>query len=710
MVDTELQQQIDSAEEELSRLRSQIDDYTEEIEVQQEIRRETTNKDVRGRAGSEINALNKARGVVAVEFDKRNVRLGILRDSQSIAEAQQRTTRYRQQVQAEETRQAIQKGETQEERKIREQQIQEARELTGVSNIQFLSPQKQQELIDRAIIEKEQLKETATFTEIPPETIGREEIAQRRQFLEQQSEITQAKEEGRFVSRLELQEIKQQSLPLETFGIIPREKTFFEKIKTPIATIRESLPAKGTVESRELGSQLFASVVIGTTPLGAVGGLTKVRFTGAQQSVKANQVVTRVEFVAEKGTKIQRGVAESTSDILPAGDLFVVKSVTEVQKFRKSIEFPTGRTVKTPETKFTAGEVSLVGVKADTTVSAGLGRVQKDISKSDLTPFRTIAIARTKESKTGIISGTQIEAEDIIAGGVITRVPKSDDILFTIGKQKPSGLSTKQIQQIGLESAQSGITGAISSVKPVVTSIRAGAPATSIVSTISKTTPSVISQVKISTPKISGQQQVQSQVVTPSQQTRQFVRITQPTAQKVIQTPKITSVLAQPSAQKVIQTPKITPALAQPSAQRVAQAQKIVTPLRQKTTITPPPVIPITPFAPTGFAPISPRLKQRQQPQIRTAGFGVQVRRGGKFRSIGSGLSLRQAFEIGTQRVRTTLGATFKITSPSGKGVKGIPTPKGFRKKKGGLFIEKKELRLSTTPEVKEIQTARIKI
>ena len=85
------------------------------------------------------------------------------------------------------------------------------------------------------------------------------------------------------------------------------------------------------------------------------------------------------------------------------------------------------------------------------------------------------------------------------------------------------------------------------------------------------------------------------------------------------------------------------------------------------------------------------------------------MRRFGVFKPVGTGLNLKQAFSLGSERVGRTLGATFKITTGTGKGLD-LPTPKGFKKKKtkgGILFIEQPKFRLSTGTELKEIQSFR---
>lgn len=112
----------------------------------------------------------------------------------------------------------------------------------------------------------------------------------------------------------------------------------------------------------------------------------------------------------------------------------------------------------------------------------------------------------------------------------------------------------------------------------------------------------------------------------------------------------------------------------------------------------------LTPLNITPLKPLPLPKLLRQPKKYRGGGvFSVSVRRFGKFKSIATTRSYGQAFNIGRQRVSTTLGATFKV---SGLGT-GYKSPAGFytkQTKEGTLFIEKPKYRLSTTPEIKEIQ------
>jgi len=107
------------------------------------------------------------------------------------------------------------------------------------------------------------------------------------------------------------------------------------------------------------------------------------------------------------------------------------------------------------------------------------------------------------------------------------------------------------------------------------------------------------------------------------------------------------------------------------------------------------------------ISPFPKKLKSKKKPK---KSFTVYERRYGKFRPIGTGLSLRQALSIGKMQVSKSLGATFKVKQTKGKALSQPFKFSGFRTKQtpsGTLFIEKRKYRLSKPTEVKEIQRAR---
>lgn len=82
--------------------------------------------------------------------------------------------------------------------------------------------------------------------------------------------------------------------------------------------------------------------------------------------------------------------------------------------------------------------------------------------------------------------------------------------------------------------------------------------------------------------------------------------------------------------------------------------------------------------------------------------FGVSVRRGGVFRSVGGGLSLRDALRRGQGVVRGSAAASFMVTR--GGRVVNVLAPSGFYSKKG-VLIERNKFRINTPGELKEISS-----
>ncbi len=122
-------------------------------------------------------------------------------------------------------------------------------------------------------------------------------------------------------------------------------------------------------------------------------------------------------------------------------------------------------------------------------------------------------------------------------------------------------------------------------------------------------------------------------------------------------------------------------------------------PSRPPTTPRTPPTKP--PKIPTFFLPKAKDFRKKR------GTFSVEERRFGTFRTIGSGLSLKQAFAVGREKVSGGLGATFRIT---GRGVTGLRLPKGFRLgKTPQTFVEKRKFRISRRGEKRGLALARRK-
>ena len=147
---------------------------------------------------------------------------------------------------------------------------------------------------------------------------------------------------------------------------------------------------------------------------------------------------------------------------------------------------------------------------------------------------------------------------------------------------------------------------------------------------------------------------------------------------------------------------------AQKQVQRLTQRMAQPLQLKQKQSMGRPiPIIPNIPMPKTSVIPRGLVIPKGYPKPLKLGTFGVEVRRGGKFRSVGQFGSIKEAFGAGRERVSSTLGATFKLT---GTGAFPKSTPGFYTKKtKGGtLFIEKRKFRLSRTGEKKEIRLAKI--
>jgi len=152
------------------------------------------------------------------------------------------------------------------------------------------------------------------------------------------------------------------------------------------------------------------------------------------------------------------------------------------------------------------------------------------------------------------------------------------------------------------------------------------------------------------------------------------------------------------SETRLRQSPAISQTPTQSSALKTPQLLKTFFP---STAFVPStrPSIQVAPKPVGGFAFKFPKSKQPKAPRV--GRFGVQVRRFGKFKTIGYAPTLKEAFSIGKQRVTQTLGATFRIPGASAREIKGFRT----KKEKGQvLYIEPRGRRLKRgTKEIPEI-------
>jgi len=163
-------------------------------------------------------------------------------------------------------------------------------------------------------------------------------------------------------------------------------------------------------------------------------------------------------------------------------------------------------------------------------------------------------------------------------------------------------------------------------------------------------------------------------------------------------TPTRISPLVTPPRRITRRPTRVSPPITPPTTPTITP---VITPTRITRTPTIPISPPITPLVPPISPPSRPRIEPSRIRRRAEPRFTVFVRRFGRFRPIARVRTPSQAFRIGSERVSRTLAATFKVEGPKLPGL-----PRGFRRR-GELFIEKRQFRLSRTGEVKEIQAAK---
>jgi len=436
---------------------------------------------------------------------------------------------------------------------------------------------------------------------------------------------------------------------------------------------------------------------------------TRVAFIDVEQKIGTGFVRTDAQFVTSTGEK---GGAIGLSGVKQFKDFSKVETIVTGVKGRTKFEIPTGRitfqtqegfiglqtsvsrkveelVIKTFGSKAKIGVTQIQPIKVTEQISRGfIGRLSKEgeVIGADFVK----ASSKSLKSEGFDVVRTEVISKkfgDVFAGGRIGKLKDIDNIgtgFISSGKQVTKSLvdlskqSLADVQAVVSKSVQAPIK---TEVSQKVTTI----------STITKL-PSITQQAKVQSiqatlPQIKTDQIIsQKELIKLSSMQRQIQK--QTIATKLKQQPIQIQQPVQKIGQKVV--PRLIPKPIQ------TQITKLIP------TIT----IPIITTTPPKKPLVFPKFKSISSFTPTRKRFGVAVRRRGKFRTIGTGLSLQQAISFGFGRVSSTLAATFKII-PTGKISQSIRTPEGFKQKKGLTFIEAPKLRLGTGTEIKEIQTAR---
>jgi hypothetical protein len=176
---------------------------------------------------------------------------------------------------------------------------------------------------------------------------------------------------------------------------------------------------------------------------------------------------------------------------------------------------------------------------------------------------------------------------------------------------------------------------------------------------------------------------------------------------------KITPVSGQKQDQNnIIKINQGTINIQKPISEQKQQQEQIQKPIqltkqKQKANIitTPPP--PIEPTKTRIHFPFGGRLGEGK----RKKRFFAKVRRRGKFITVGNYETEVQAFSAGKKNVLQTLGASFKVVGEGGEGISAPKFDNRFymSKREAGVIIQKREFRLGSMGEKKEIRQSKFK-
>lgn len=136
--------------------------------------------------------------------------------------------------------------------------------------------------------------------------------------------------------------------------------------------------------------------------------------------------------------------------------------------------------------------------------------------------------------------------------------------------------------------------------------------------------------------------------------------------------------------------------------------QTTQTPMTQTEIVNERPVFQITNTPQTPSTPPPTILPKRSSEQSRgPARFKAQVRKRGVFVNIGESSNPREARRIAEENVRNTASASFKVTDNTGRAID-FGSSQDFKpsKREGNVFVQKKEKRISTAGEKREITFA----
>lgn len=461
---------------------------------------------------------------------------------------------------------------------------------------------------------------------------------------------------------------------------------------------------------------------------------TQAFFRGTSQRIEQNVLRSDINFGSTNvGRTLPKGVSFPSGKFVPETQVIsgvrtgaLISRTTLKPVGQKSFIVRTtarGLSAKTLGARFPDTTLGVTKIKNFVAIERG---VSSDFGKMFVTITRggkEVTLGLTKKSITVLGTVGKTDTGRTAIAGFIKNIPKAPKVLepsvfFKVIKSKGTGassigidrLSALQTQKLSTEFLQSANIQQTQKIIQAVVQHQPAVVQTSFVQTaISPITTQTIRsvsapQLKLLTKDLSSPRVIQTPTQSPFSESR-FSNIQKVGQQEISKSRSETS-----QVQKSIQTqqPRQQPIQIQRTSQNLIQRLRVAQIQTQIQTGRIAIRTPTVPRTPIRTPPIIPFFFPRTRPSTRTpARFPVELRRGGVFRIIGFGRTRQQAIGIGRTAAATTLGATFRV--PTGRATKLF----GFRTKqtkKGTEFIEMKKFRLSTKPELKEIQLARIRI
>jgi len=563
---------------------------------------------------------------------------------------------------------------------------------------------------------------------------AKEETPMREKIIKSSLQATQTGDFGGFGEILSTERYKTDSSTKKLFigaglSVVGTTEFIGSAIsQSPIKTAKDigiglaSLPSQGPAigkilrEEPTLALGFVATEYLTYSSIKELSAARKVKqgvtFKGVSQGFKDNIIHTEVAFKqVQGGGKVGR--AKSLSYVQDIGEgIYKVDTAGVGVAGTKAFKIPLAKPEMVSIKEFKGISTGYArGVKDNIFLQVSKGAV-KQMGKSDIDKFVDVSVGAMGKERAIIAGATKFERGQSISLGMIKDISKTDKVFEIAGKIGDTKLVKSSLKSLALAQTQSIVKAGIQT--PPLSQAIFKVPAASLLvpkieaATIKpvhlESVMQPIKQPQITTLKLTQPTIQTKSLITKIKLTQQPKELQQ---QKIIQMQKLK--VAQPQTQKLIQKQvsksKLVPAsislLAQSQAQKVRLAGLFAQPVLR------------TPFSIFQFrTPVKPkpfksfRLKPTRQKSI-FGNFNVQMRRFGKWKSIGKTPTMESALKLGKFKTGTTLGRSFRV---EGKGKQPVKI-KGYRTKKtkrGQIFIEKGKFALNMPSELKEIQFAKL--